>query len=77
MTPQPTTPEGYSDYWDGLTNETVAADFLCQSVRTLQKWRVTGFGPLFYKSGRSIRYCRRDLREWVEERRRRNTSQTA
>lgn len=69
------TPEGYSDYWDGLANETAAADFLCQSIRTLQKWRVTGFGPPFYKSNRSIRYCRRDLRQWVEERRRKNTSE--
>lgn len=64
-----------SDYWDGLTDETNAADFLCQSVRTLQKWRITGAGPAFYKSGRSIRYCRRDLREWIEARKRRNTSE--
>lgn len=51
MLTQPAPP---SDYWDGLTDETNAADFLCQSVRTLQKWRITGAGPAFYKSGRSI-----------------------
>ncbi|WP_157770160.1 helix-turn-helix transcriptional regulator, partial [Ruegeria marisrubri] len=50
------------------------ADFLCQSVRTIQKWRVTGFGPKFYKSGRSVRYRRRDLLEWAEARRYGNTS---
>ena len=63
------------DYLDGFIDETRAADFLCQSVRTLQKWRVTGFGPKFYKPGRSVRYRRRDLREWAESRMRRNTSQ--
>lgn len=63
------------DYLDGFIDETRAADFLCQSVRTLQKWRVTGFGPKYYKPGRSVRYRRRDLREWADSRMRKNTSQ--
>jgi hypothetical protein len=62
------------DYMNGFIDETRAADFLCQSVRTLQKWRVTGFGPEFYKPGRSVRYRRRDLNDWAETRRRSNTS---
>ena len=62
------------DYLDGFIDESKAADFLCQSVRTIQKWRVTGFGPNFFKSGRSIRYRRRELLEWAETRRRQNTS---
>ncbi|MXU66054.1 helix-turn-helix domain-containing protein [Rhodobacteraceae bacterium KN286] len=64
-----------SDYWDGFIPEIEAADFLCQSIRTLQKWRVTGFGPQFYKPGRSVRYRRRDLRDWAEARRHASTSQ--
>ena len=64
-----------SNFWDGFIAETEAADYLCQSIRTLQKWRVTGFGPHFYKPGRSVRYRRRDLREWAESRRRRHTSE--
>jgi len=64
-----------SDYWDGLIDETTAASFICQSIRTLQKWRVTGFGPVHYKSGRSVRYSRRDLRAWSDTRRRRHTSE--
>jgi len=64
-----------SDYYDGFIDETAAADFLCQSVRTLQKWRVTGFGPCFFKSGRSVRYRRRDLLAWADSRMRSNTSQ--
>lgn len=63
------------DYLDGFIDEKKAADFLCQSVRTIQKWRVTGYGPKFYKSGRSVRYRRRDLLAWGEARRHGNTSQ--
>lgn len=32
-----------------LLNETQVADLICQSVRTLQKWRMTGAGPAFCK----------------------------
>ncbi|SMP34292.1 helix-turn-helix transcriptional regulator [Shimia sagamensis] len=73
---QTTSPnQSASDYLDGFIDETQAADFLCQSVRTIQKWRVTGYGPQFYKSGRSVRYRRRDLLAWGEARCRANTSQ--
>jgi len=63
------------DYWDGLVTEVEASDYLCQSTRTLQKWRVSGFGPVFYKPGRSVRYRRRDLANWVATRARKHTSQ--
>lgn len=63
-----------SDYLDGFINEEQAADFLCQSVRTIQKWRVMGYGPKFYKSGRSVRYRRRDLLVWGESRGHASTS---
>lgn len=63
-----------TDYLDGFIDESKAADFLCQSIRTIQKWRVTGFGPKFYKSGRSVRYRRRDLLEWGDARNRKSTS---
>ena len=63
------------DYWDGMIDETDASQFLNQSVRTLQKWRLTGYGPPFYKIGRSIRYKRRVIQEWLESRMRRHTSQ--
>ena len=68
-------PEPVSDYWDGFITETEAADYLCQSIRTLQKWRVSGFGPQYYKPGRSVRYRRCDLRDWAESRMRKSTSQ--
>jgi Helix-turn-helix domain len=73
--PQVTMTNPATDYLDGLIDEAKASDFLCQSVRTIQKWRVTGFGPKFCKSGRSIRYRRRDLMDWINSRRRDSTSQ--
>ncbi len=51
------------------------ADLICQSVRTLQKWRQTGGGPQFFKFGSSVRYQRRDVVEWIEARRKGHTSQ--
>jgi predicted DNA-binding transcriptional regulator AlpA len=68
-------PSQSSKFWDGFIPESEAADFLCQSVRTIQKWRVTGAGPQFYKFGRSVRYRRRELTDWVEARRKAHTSQ--
>lgn len=59
---------------DQMLTEHLAAEILCQSVRTLQKWRVTGFGPEFFKIGRSVRYRRREVADWIESRRRAHTS---
>lgn len=59
-----------------LMKEREAADLLCHSVRTLQKWRVNGFGPEYIRiSSRSIRYRYGDLNKWLMARRMRNTSQ--
>tara|TARA_B100000427_G_scaffold195974_1_gene162881 strand:- start:37 stop:291 length:255 start_codon:yes stop_codon:yes gene_type:complete len=65
-----------ADYLDRLIGENEAAAFLCYSVRALQGWRVKGGGPQFIKvSARSIRYRRRDLIAWAEEKLCTNTSQ--
>jgi predicted DNA-binding transcriptional regulator AlpA len=56
-------------------DECEVADRLCQSVRTIQKWRVTGNGPEFYKLGRSVRYRLSDVLAWTEARRKAHTSQ--
>jgi hypothetical protein len=44
-------------------------------VATLAKLRVTGGGPVFVKAGRKVIYRRRDLIEWVDARRVRNTTE--
>jgi predicted DNA-binding transcriptional regulator AlpA len=58
-----------------MLTEHGVADLLCQSVRTVQKWRVTGQGPSFYKFGRSVRYLTSEVLAWRRERRRAHTSQ--
>jgi len=47
-----------------------AADFLRVSGKTLERWRVEGSGPQFYKAGPGLRsrvlYRQSDLEKWVE-----------
>jgi hypothetical protein len=45
------------------------------SIRTVQRWRMTGEGPPFLKVGKAIRYRLKDLREWEEQRLRHSTSE--
>lgn len=57
------------DYLERLIDEREAARYLGYSVRALQNWRVRGGGPAFVKvSGRSVRYRRRELKSWADER---------
>lgn len=66
------------DYLDRLLNEQDAAEFLSYTMRALQNWRVRGGGPKYIKvSARSIRYRRRDLIAWVDERTYSNSTQAA
>ena len=51
---------------DALLNEVQAADFLNLSTRTLQAWRLQNAGPSFVRTGRAIRYRKRDLIAWIE-----------
>ncbi len=75
MTQQITNSEDRA-YLDQLLNEVAAAECLGYSVRALQNWRNRGGGPLFIRvSKRSIRYRRRDLITWANERVVANTSQ--
>jgi len=64
------------EYYDGLINEKQAATFLGYTVRALQNWRTRGGGPKYVKvSNRSVRYRRRGLIEWIEQRTVSNTSE--
>ncbi len=47
-----------------------AGAYVGLSVKTLEKLRVTGRGPRYAKAGRRVIYDRRDLDEWVAERKR-------
>ena len=71
----PRGPPDASDYWHGLINEKVAADFLGLTDRTMQAMRQRGGGPRYTViSSRCLRYTRFGLRSWAESRMRSSTS---
>ena len=51
-----------------------AAHYVGVARQTLEKWRVAGGGPVFYKIGALVRYRQADLDAWLDSRRRRSTS---
>lgn len=51
-----------------------AAQYLRLSPRTLERYRVTGEGPVYMKLGRRVFYEEQALDAWLELRRRRSTS---
>jgi hypothetical protein len=53
-----------------------AAAYVKMAVQTLERFRLTGDGPMFAKLGGSVRYRRCDLDAWIESRLVRSTSQT-
>ena len=55
-------------------NTREAAEHLGLSTRTLDRYRVSGDGPMFLKFGGRVRYLVEDLDAWVRTRRRRSTS---
>ena len=55
-------------------NTREAAAHLGLSTRTLDRYRVSGDGPVFLKFGGRVRYLREDLDDWACSRRRRSTS---
>ena len=66
--------QGQAKHSGAFIDEGQVAEILCQSVRTIQKWRVTGNGPGFYKLGRSVRYRLTEVLDWAEARRKAHTS---
>ena len=50
-----------------------AGERLGVSPRTLERYRGTGEGPVFYRFGRHVRYLQADLDAWAKTRRRIST----
>jgi 5-methylcytosine-specific restriction protein A len=48
-----------------LFTQAEAAAFLRYQPSTLAVWRSYAEGPAYIKLGRTVRYCRRDLDEWL------------
>ena len=55
-------------------NTEQAAAYLSLSPHTLHRWRWSGDGPRYRKFGRSVRYARTDLDEYIDQAGRDNTS---
>ena len=53
---------------DQLYNEKETAKLLSMSVKTLQRYRYTGGGPIYVKLGKSVRYKESDIEKYVSER---------
>ena len=44
-----------------------AAEYLKHKESTLETWRSTGKGPVWYKPGGKVLYYKTDLDEWIKE----------
>ncbi len=63
------------DYWFQLIDETVAAEFLDVTTRTMQAKRQRGDGARFVRiSARCVKYRRVDLKAYADARLRSSTS---
>lgn len=58
-----------------LYNEKETAKLLSLSVKTLQRYRYTGGGPIYVKLGKSVRYKESDIAKYVSVRTRNITNE--
>lgn len=52
-----------------------AANYCSLSKSTLEKYRLTGNGPVYIALGRAVAYDTADLDEWMASHKRRSTSE--
>ncbi len=65
---------------DPIHNDSSAGSYLGGeddpvTPRTMQRMRSEGWGPVFLKIGRKVRYRRSDLDAWLDAQKRRSTSE--
>lgn len=60
-----------------LLTQAETAEHLRLSERTLERWRVSGSGPVFVKLGRRVLYRQSDLDEWIASHLVNSTSETS
>ena len=59
--------DGIDSYPDSkLISEEALAEWIDESISTLQKWRVSGKGPKFIKKPKNIAYRVGDVRDWLD-----------
>ena len=59
-----------------LINTDALAAVLGISPRTIERWRIEGFGPPFMKAGRRVLYRECDVEAWLDAGRRFSTSES-
>lgn len=57
-----------------ILNTREAADYVRLGKPTMERFRISGEGPVFVKLGGAVRYRKSDLDSWIENRRVRSTS---
>ena len=57
-----------------ILNTREAADYVRLGKPTMERFRISGEGPVFVKLGGAVRYRKADLDSWIEPRRVRSTS---
>lgn len=68
--------EQHPGWLDAAVDDVEASLITGRSKSALATLRCRGGGPPFIKFGKCVRYIRRDLLEWLCERRVRNTSES-
>jgi excisionase family DNA binding protein len=60
-----------------ILNTREAADYVRLGKPTLERFRISGAGPIFVKLGGAVRYRKLDLDVWLESRCVRSTSEAS
>lgn len=58
-----------------ILNTREAAAYVRLGKPTMERFRISGSGPVFVKLGGAVRYRKADLDNWIEARRIRSTSE--
>ena len=58
-----------------MLNTREAADYVRLGKPTMERFRISGEGPVFVKLGGAVRYRKADLEDWLASRRTRSTSE--
>lgn len=58
-----------------ILNTREAAAYVRLGKPTMERFRISGEGPVFVKLGGAVRYRKTDLDSWIETRRVRSTSE--
>lgn len=62
-------PNSYST-WDNekIINQDTLSEWICETTKTLEKWRLTGDGPKFIDKPKRTHYYVGDVRDWLNKR---------